>query len=49
MQYAHCLGELCRDFTTEEIGEQNKDEENKSPTPTEMWKLFVQRKREWKF
>jgi hypothetical protein len=41
-----CLGGLYRDFTTEEIGEQNKEEGNKSPdideTPSEMWKFFVQ-------
>ena len=47
-----CLGGLYRDFTTEEIGEQNKEEENKSPdideTPSEMWKFFVQLKRERK-
>jgi hypothetical protein len=45
-----CLGGLYWDFTTEEIGEQNKEEENKSPdideTPFEMWKFFVQLKRE---
>jgi hypothetical protein len=47
-----CLEELYRDFTTEEIGEQNKEEENNSPdideTPSEMWKFFVQLKRERK-
>jgi hypothetical protein len=47
-----CLGELYRGFTTEEIGEQNKEEENKSPdtdeTPSEKWKFFVQWKRKWK-
>jgi hypothetical protein len=47
-----CLGELHRDFTTKEIGEQNKEEENKSPdideTLSEMWKFFVQLKRERK-
>ena len=39
------LGELYRDFTTEEIGEHDEEEENKSPgidgIPAEMWKFIV--------
>jgi len=31
-----CLGELYRGFTTEQIGEQNKEEENKSPDIDEI-------------
>jgi hypothetical protein len=52
-RYPLCLGELYRGFTAEEIREQNKEEENKTPdideTPSEKWKFFVQWKREWKF
>lgn len=45
-----CLREIYRDFTTEELGEQNKEEKNESSdideTPPEKWKFFVQWKKE---